>query len=132
MGFLDGGGAALLGEIFQPIFLPATLRSGAADVSYDAQGTLRRGAPPARPCRVQVDSCTERWRDEPGFTASDVRIIILATSLEGVAEAGNLVEPETGPYAGQRFRLAAPIDRDPAAAGFVARGVVERQAVPGG
>lgn len=126
MGLLDGGVAALFGEVFGEVFLPALVYGGSAAVTYDNKGTLRRNAPAARGCRIQVDSRTERWRAEPGFTAADVRVIILAASLEGTVEAGNIVEPLGGPYAGARFRLAAPIDRDPAGAGFTARGVQER------
>ncbi len=127
MGLLDGGGAALFGEIFSGTFLPASLRAGSGDVSYDNQGTLRRGAGNPRACRVQVDRNTERWRDEPGFSASDVTVIILASSLAGDAPvSGNIVTPERGPYADVPLRLATPIERDPVGAGWTARAVQER------
>lgn len=134
-GLLSGGGAALFGEIFGGVFLPATIRT-AMENTYDQGGTLRRGAEP-RPCRIQVDRATQRWRDEPGFSANDVSVLILDSwrdeagalvRLEGPVEPGNIVAPGAGPYTGQRFRLAAPIERDPAGAGWLARGVQERKA----
>lgn len=123
MGFLDGGAAALFGEIFDGVFLPAMVRDASGDVSYNAQGTLQRGGNPPRSCKVQIDRATERWRDEPGFSATDVSIIVLASSLEGGVQAGNVITATAGPYANTPYRLAAPIERDPAGAGWVARGV---------
>lgn len=128
MGFLDGGAARLFGEILGGVFLPAMIAEKSGAVTFDNQGTLRRGGTPPRTCRVQIDRATERWRDQPGFTSNDVSIIVLATSLEGTVAPGNVVTVDTGPHAGIAYRLAAPIERDPAGAGWVARGVQERAA----
>lgn len=128
MGLLSGGAAALFGELFTPLYLPATI-SETTD-TYDAKGTLRRGSSP-RPCRAQVDRCTERMVQAEGYTDTDRAVYILSTSLEGDATTGQQVVVHEGEYAGTRWRLASPIDRDPCAAYWLARAVRVKGA-PGG
>lgn len=118
MGLLSGGAAALFGELLAPLYLAATL-SDTTD-SYDTKGTLRRGSTP-RDCLAQVDRCTERMVQAEGYTDTDRAIYILATSLEGDAVTGQEIEVLEGDYAGTRWRLASPIDRDPATAYWLAR-----------
>lgn len=129
MGLLSGGAAALFGELLAPLYLPATL-SDTTD-SYDTKGTLRRGANAPRDCLVQVDRCTERMTQAEGYTDTDRAMYILATSLEGDAVTGQEIEVHEGEYAGTKWRLAAPIDRDPATAYWLARGARVKGA-PGG
>lgn len=118
MGFLDGGAAALFGEIFSPIYLPATLTD--ATDTYNEKGTLTRGGQ-ARDCLAQVDACTEAMRSAEGYTDTDRGVFILATSLAGEALTGQVIVVTKGPYAGTSWRLASPIDRDPAGAYWRAR-----------
>ena len=132
MGLLDGGAAAAFGELLSPLYLPARLRSAAT--TYTEGGAIRRARAP-RACRVQVDRATERMVGTEGYTDTDRSIYILASSVEG--GAGDIdtdadVEVLEGPYAGEIFKLAAPIDRDPAAAYVLARGVRKKQGVTTG
>jgi hypothetical protein len=127
VGALDGGAAALFGELLSPIYLPATLRR--FDNSYDEKGTLQRGGGP-RSCRVQVDRATERMADTEGYTSTDRAIYVLAASLEGdePVDTNHEIEVLSGKYAGAVYRLAAPIDRDPACAYWLCRGVEQKAA----
>lgn len=124
MGWLDGGAARLFGELLSPLYLPAVLRRQGN--TYDEGGKLRRGGEPAD-CLVQVDRCTERMVATEGYTDTDQAIYILASSLEGGVDTDCEVTPAKGPYAGVTFKLAAPIDRDPATAYHLARGVLKKQ-----
>lgn len=119
MGLLDGGAAALFGEILSPIYLPATL-TDTSGTTYTEKGGIVRGSQP-RNCLAQVDNCTESMRAAEGYTDTDRGVFILATSLSGEATAGNELVVARGPYAGTRWRLASPIDRDPAGAYWRAR-----------
>jgi len=126
---LAGGAAALFGEILAPLYLPAVLRR--LGNTYDEGGKLRRGGAPAN-CLVQIDRCSERMVATEGYTDTDQAIYILASSLEGTVDTDCEVTPSAGPYAGVAFKLASPIDRDPATAYHLARGVRKKQAAPGG
>lgn len=127
MGALSGGVAALFGELLGPIYLPATLRR--VGNTYDTQGTLRRNGA-ARACRAQVDRATERMVATEGYTATDRGIYILAASLEGdePVDTDHEIEMLEGEYAGGIYRLASPIDRDPACAYWLCRGVAKKAA----
>lgn len=127
MNMLAGGVAALFAELLNPVFLPATLTVQAE--TYE-RGKLQR-TPTPYACRAQVDRCTERMVATEGYTATDRGIYILADGLDVKVETGHLVEILEGPYAGSVYRLASPIDRDPAAAYWLCRGVEEKGA-PGG
>lgn len=118
MGLLSGGAAALFGELFAPLYLPATVTSVTA--TYDEKGTLRRGTAP-RDCLAQVDRCTERMVQAEGYTDTDRGVYILSASLEGGVDTDCEIVVLEGEYADTRWRLASPIDRDPAAAYWLAR-----------
>jgi hypothetical protein len=63
------------------------------------------------PCSAQVDSVTEQMRSDPKFTEADVRILILAATLNGSASSDDHIEVAAGPNAGT-FKLMAPISKD--------------------
>lgn len=121
MSLLDGGGAALFGEILAPLYLPAVMYGDGPPV-YTERGGVQRGAG-ERTCRAQVDICTESMRQADGYADTDRGIFILATTLEGAATEGDEITVAAGPYAGARWRLASPIDRDPCGAYWRARAV---------
>lgn len=124
MTLLGGGAAALFGELLAGEYLPGTLRT--VTDTYDLGGTLTRSTE-ARACRVQVDRATERMVANEGYTVGDVALYVLAAPpapLEPVDEldTGAEITVTAGPYGGQTFKVGAPIDRDPAAAYWLARG----------
>lgn len=121
MGLLDGGGAALFAEVLSPLYLPATVYAMAS--TYNARGDLQR-TPTERGCRAQVDVATERMRQQPDFAATDRAIFILSTTLEGELNSDAEVAVHAGPYAGTRWKVADPIDRDPCGAYWRCRGVL--------
>lgn len=119
MSWLDGGAAALFGELLTPIYLPGWIST--EESTYDTKGNLSLSGTP-RPCRAQVDRCTERMVNAEGYTDTDRAVYVLATSLEGDVLTGQIVTVTTGPYAGAAFRVSSPVDRDPAAAYWLFRG----------
>jgi len=120
VGILSGGGAALFGELFAPLYLRATVTQRVQ--TTDDRGNLRNEATD-RPARVQVDAATERMRQSEGYTADDRALLVLAASLNGDLQTDCLVTVHEGPYQGATFRVASPVDRDPCAAYWSARGV---------
>lgn len=120
MGLLDGGAARFFGELFTPLYARAQLRR--ITVLKGARGTVRR-MPSVLPCRAAVDRATERMVATEGYTDTDRSIYILATSLAGTVTTDDEITLLEGPYSGSVFKLASPIDRDPAAAYWLARGM---------
>lgn len=120
MSLLGGGIAALFGELFSPLYLPATL--GKVVETYDGGGRLQRGRT-EYPCRAQIDSATERMQATEGYTATDRAVYILAATLGTSADTDCDITVTEGPYAGTLWRLASPIDRDPGGAYWLARAV---------
>jgi hypothetical protein len=121
VGLLDGGGAALFAEVLSPLYLPATVYAMAS--TYNDRGDLQRGEA-ERPCRAQVDSATERMRSQPDFATTDRAIYILSTTLDGDLDGDAEVVVHAGPYAGTRWKVSQPIDRDPCGAYWRCRGVL--------
>lgn len=122
MNLLGGGAAALFGEIFAGSFLPARLWANAT--TYAADGTMTR-TETAADCLVQVDRATERMVQSEGYTATDRALYVLASSYDGPVDTDYEIGVDEGPYAGTRWKIAAPIDRDPAAAYWLVRGVMQ-------
>ena len=120
MGLLSGDGAAMFGQLLAPLYLNATLTSH--ELAYDGKGTLTRAATPD-PLRVQVDRCTEKMITAEGYTATDRAIYILATSHDGDVDTDTEILVEEGPYAGTKYTMASPIERDPCGAYWLCRGV---------
>lgn len=120
MGLLTGGAQKLFGEIFSPLYVAASIKIQTS--AYDAQGKIRR-SPVVRDCQVQVDRATEKMQAAEGFTITDRAIYVLVTSLSGEVDTDAELTVLEGPYAGARYKLAEPIERDPAAAYWLARGV---------
>lgn len=109
MGFLDGGGAALMSAVFSGIYLDATLHrptvtdngKGGGTVNPDDDGT---------PVKVQMEAATEVMRQTEGYTSRDVRFLMLAHGV---------VRPTTDhqiTFDGARYAIAGPVGRDPAGA----------------
>lgn len=124
MGLLTGGAAGLFGEILGPLYVDARLRR--LGTTYGEGGKLRRTSVPLD-CLVQIDRCTERMAGTEGYTDTDQAIYILSAPPAPLESPGDVntdceVEVLAGPYAGAVFKLASPIDRDPGAAYWLARG----------
>lgn len=125
MTLLGGDAAALFGELLAGEYVPAFLRSN-ADV-YDNRGNLTRAGAPVD-CRVQVERATERMVQTEGYTVSDRALYVLAKPGGDLPEIDKLdtnaeIHVRFGPYADKTYKVGAPIDRDPAGAYWLCRGV---------
>ena len=80
--------------------------------TLNAGGSVATGqAPVTRTCQCQVDACTDAMRREQGYQDKDVRLLILAGTLDGDVEQGERVTVGAGPGAGTYIVMS--IDRDP-------------------
>lgn len=120
---LAGGAAALFGELFTPLYLAARVWTTAT--SYAPDGTLTRVQTEAD-CRAQIDAATEQMRAAEGYSTTDRALYLLRASFDGPLDSDCELEVDAGPYAGTRWRIAAPIESDPAAAYWLARGVLQK------
>lgn len=123
MNLLAGGAAALFGEVLGPLYLAGRVFTGAAD--YATDGSLTRSAG-GGDCKVQVDNATEQMIATEGYTASDRALYVLRASYAGQFDTDCEIAVDEGPYAGSRWKVAAPIDGDPAGAYWRCRGVLQK------
>lgn len=128
MGLLDGGVAALFAEVFSPVYLPATVY--AATTTHNTRGDVQR-ALAERPCRAQVDAATTTMQAQPDYASTDRAVYVLADTLESELLEGHEIVVQAGPYAGTRWKVAAPIDRDPAGSYWRARAVLGKAVANG-
>lgn len=124
---LAGGAAALFGELLSPLYLAGRVWSNIT--TYATDGSMTRAAPAAA-CLVQVDAATERMVQTEGYTTSDRALYVLRASFSGSLNTDCEIAVDEGPYAGTRWRVASPIDSDPAAAYWLCRGVLQKAPAP--
>ena len=122
---LAGGAADLFGQLLGPLYLAGRVWSNAT--TYATDGTISRANAPVD-CLVQVDAATERMVQTEGYTASDRALYVLRSSYAGPFTTDCEIAVDEGPYAGTRWRVASPIESDPAAAYWLCRGVLQRAA----
>lgn len=99
-------------RVFAPIYLDGTLHKVVRTENDAGGGAV---ADIDYPIKGMIDLCTEGMRREPGYTASDVQIIILQTDFGA--------EPTTDDaltLRGQRWAVAS-VEQDPVQAGWVIR-----------
>lgn len=101
-------------------FHPAKAKwPGAA--AYDSGGSIvTPGTPVIKDCSVQVDAATEAMRLAEGFTEKDMRLLVLAATLDGELDATATIEVLAGPHVGEW--MLASVARDPAGVYFECRG----------
>lgn len=69
--------------------------------TYDAGGSIAApGVPVHHDCKVQFDAPGERMRADPGFREKDVRLLILAGSMDAVMDTAAKVVVLDGPNSG--------------------------------
>lgn len=127
MGLLDGGIQSVFGSIFGSFYLPGLLTR--VTLAPDGRGG-GVAIPIDQNCRVQLDACTEVMRQQPGYTDTDMRILILQAGVDGgPVDTDCEVEPLAGPYQGRRFKIAW-VTQDPAASYWECRGSLFNAADP--
>lgn len=68
---------------------------------YDDGGSITTpGTPVEKDCRAQFDVPTEQMRNDPGFLARDMRLIVLAGTLDGTLDSLAKVVVASGEHAG--------------------------------
>jgi hypothetical protein len=87
----------------------------------DAGGSITTPANPVtKACRAQFDAATQAMRASEGFLETDVRILVLAASIDGALDSNARIIVATGPNAGTWSLLTC--QRDPAGIGYECRG----------
>lgn len=88
---------------------------------YDTGGSIATpGTPIEKDCSAQVDAVTEAMRRADTFTEKDMRLLVLAATLDGDLDTGATIEVLGGPHAGS-WSLAS-CDRDPCGIYWECRG----------
>lgn len=107
MGLLDGDLAALFSQTLSPFYLDATLHR--STITQDGQGGGTRTTV-NEAVKAQLEAATEAMRQAQGFTAVDVRILVLAQGVERPTTDNQIT------VAGVRYAILPPVGRDPAGA----------------
>lgn len=89
-------------------------------VTDDGGSITMPGTPTQKTCSVQVDAATERMRLAAGFVDTDMRLLVLAATIEGEPDTSAMIEVLDGPHAGTW--MIASVDRDPCGVYFECRG----------
>lgn len=106
----------LFGEVFGEIYGDGNLRRQA--MTDDGEGGYTPGSVMNYPIKVQVDACTERMRESPGYTATDMRLLILQSGV-GINEITTNDEVTTAD--GRRWQCNE-VTSDPARSYWECRG----------
>ena len=113
MALLDGGLARLFGAALRGVYLLATLHRVTRS---RARGGSTSESVVEVPCRAQVELADEHMQRAAGATIGDVRILVLAASLDGAITSDDRIS-----VGGQLYAIAG-VERDPAGALFELRG----------
>lgn len=115
MGLLDGGIQALFGAAFSGLYLDGTLTR--LSITEDGQGGGSTTTS-SQPCKVQTDACTQAMREQPGYTSTDVRLLILQAGITG----GKIdTDCQVTDGTGRAYKIAW-VGQDPAQSYFECRG----------
>ena len=88
-------------------------------VKDDGGSITSAGTPIRRDCRAQFDAATQAMRLAEGFLETDVRILVLAATLDGTLDTKAKIVVATGANAGTWTLLSC--QRDPAGIGYECR-----------
>ena len=89
--------------------------------TYDTGGSITAaGTPVTYDCKVQFDAVTQAMRSDVGFLETDMRLLVLAASLEVPLDTLAKIIVASGPNAGTWELHSASLD--PARVGWECRG----------
>jgi hypothetical protein len=114
-----GIAAGFAGTIGAPYF-DATARWPGVPVKDTGGSITAPGTPVAKPCQAQVSEPTEAMRTELGFVQTDMRLHVLAATLDGVLATQTEVAVLAGPHTGTW--VLQSVTRDAAGIGYTCRG----------
>lgn len=111
MGLLDGGIAAAFSAAFSGFYLDASLYRPSATTDDGAGGGRDADAYAApEAVKAQLEAATEAMRQVEGYSALDVRILVLAHGVARPTTHCQII------VQGQRYAIMPPVGRDPAGA----------------
>lgn len=111
---LDGEIRSLFGDVFGSFYLGGQIGSSAfVDDGYGGGSQTFTW----RTCKLQVDACTERQKLENGYTARDVRVLILQASITARPDPGERVVAK-----GITYTVGPIVTEDPASSYWEIRG----------
>lgn len=100
---------ALFGAALHGIYEPAVLETWALSGTRDpATGTFSQTKSGEHDVRAQRDVCTEAQRGQDGYSAEDVRFLILQSGVSAQPNSDSRIIYRGGPY------LVMSVDQDPA------------------
>jgi hypothetical protein len=115
MGLLDGGIQSLFGAAFSGLYPDGVLTR--LVITEDGQGG-GSSVETTQPCKVQTDACTQAMREQPGYTSTDVRLLILQAGITG----GKIdTDCQVTDGRGNEYKIAW-VGQDPAQAYWECRG----------
>lgn len=114
MSLLDGDIRALFGEVFGEFYLDGSFVS--VTNTDDGYGGYTQTTS-TQACKLQVDACTERQKLEDGYTARDVRVLVLQASVTGRPSPGNRIIAK-----GIEYVCGPVVTEDPASSYYEIRG----------
>jgi hypothetical protein len=92
--------AQSVSAMFGGPYYDAIIRSKGQPVYDDGGSIITPGTPISRVCQAQVDVATQDMRNEVGFTDGDVRILVLADTLDGGVSLDDDIELLGGAHIG--------------------------------
>lgn len=88
---------------------------------YDEGGSIvTPGTPMSKSCSVQVDAATENMRTAEGYTDKDMRLLVLAATLDARMDTAAQIEVLAGPHEG--LWMISSVDLDAAGVYWECRG----------
>lgn len=112
---LAAGFAAQFGVPFEDV---AAIWPGTAE--YDDGGSIvTPGTSVSKTCKAQFDAPTEAMRGDPGFIERDMRLLVLAATLDGILDSAAKIVVASGEHAGT-WSLES-VQGDPASIGWECR-----------
>lgn len=92
--------AQSVSAMFGGPYYDAIIRSPGQPVYDDGGSIITPGTPTSRICQAQVDVVMQDMRSDVGFTDGDVRILVLADTLEGAVSLDDSIELLGGSHIG--------------------------------
>jgi len=96
-------------------------------ITDDGGSITTPGTPITKTCSAQVDAVTEAMRQADSYTDQDIRILVLAATLDGELDTDATIDIQDGPHIGEW--MIASCDQDPCGVYWECRG--RRLNVPG-
>ncbi|WP_310533133.1 hypothetical protein [Novosphingobium sp.] len=113
--------ATSFSAVFGGPYEDATAKWPGSDAEYDTGGSITTpGTPVLLACKVQFDAVTQAMRADAGFLETDVRLIVLASSITAPLDTRAKIIVTTGPNIGAWELHSASLD--PARIGWECRG----------